>query len=844
MAVFIAVSTFAQGYTPMRGSGISANGVNLYGICVGCYNGNLNALVDADLNNTISMGNFVAVASGSGVSVKNTFETYPAGTITGFKVDTNSSLLTVNLLGALRIETYKAGIRQESSTSISLISAPLIGGAKNGVFLNFTTTKAFDEVRLFQADVVSLFSSLKVYYAFAFDPGKMLEDNNGICDDIIAGSGVDGTVSASSSFLAPLSYVPNRERIGDGDKKSFGRIALPIGVLGSFSVGLLDKDNIYPAGNKAGFVISPDDENKILSVEILKNLTVETYLFGQLQDSRTMLDAGGLLNIKVLADGSGKQKISLITTKPFNEIRLRVNQTVGVNIGTLKVYYAFEEPQIGCECNSKVQTGGSAVQGNIKTGFGWTSQPNFFALLIAKMNNLENIVDQNPDNFATATLPLLSILGISTSFVTVETATMQPAHTFAGFTIKKSANILGHSILPTITVQLFNNNTLSDVFLASASLISGNILTAASGKFEVGGVATMPFNRIKIVFSNGTGGTIFQQYEIYNAFASKDSDGDGVPDCFDLCPNGDDNIDTNGNGIPDCAETTCSGITLDKTTADTDGDGIADACDSDSDNDGILDTVENANENDYYEDDDYDILFESPTVYAIANYKDLASDNDGILDLFKSGISNSIINIIDKDKNGVIDADIALGSNGFADILETSPDSGIANYTIKNTDGDGNPDILDLTSNGSAFDLYVIGKGDFDTTGGGFISRGADADSDGIQNQVDTDLIVKGSPLSPYDIAMIAGKMTPDVATANDVKVYSNPVKAAESLHIQTNKSDVETVYNVYSAQGQLVKSAKFTGNGAVSTSSLTTGVYIVKTQSGNLTKSYKVIVK
>jgi hypothetical protein len=47
---------------------------------------------------------------------------------------------------------------------------------------------------------------------------------------LLQGSGVDGNVSGSSSFLI-LSFVQDKE-IGDGDKNSYGLIVLPIGLLG------------------------------------------------------------------------------------------------------------------------------------------------------------------------------------------------------------------------------------------------------------------------------------------------------------------------------------------------------------------------------------------------------------------------------------------------------------------------------------------------------------------------------------------------------------------------------------------------------------------------------------
>jgi hypothetical protein len=844
-----AVMSAQKGYEPIRGMGVEAKPVNNSGICLACYNGSMNPVIDANLDNSVSMGSFASLVSGNGISVKNKNTTYPAGYITGFNVDLGTSFITVDLLSSLRISTYKNGILQESTTSGTLLSVPAFGGSKNRIFLHFKTTKEFNEVRLYQTNVLSLFSAMNVYYAFAFDPAKVPVDNNGICDDIIAGSGVDGNVSGSSSFLAPLSYVQNRDRIGDGDKNSYGSIVLPAGLLGSYSVGVLDKNQVYPAGNRAGFVISPDDEGKLLSAEFLKNITIETYLYGQLQDSKTLFDGGGLINIKVLGFGTGKQKVSVTTTKPFNEVRLKVTQTLGVNLGSLKVYYAFEEP-VSCDCNDKIQTSGSAIPGDLVSGASWTSGPGLFGLILAKMVNPSAIVDANTSNYATATIPAASFLSIFSAYATVGTNSLLPANTYAGFTLEKAANLIGVSILENITVTLYNNNTQTDSFTSTGSLISGNFFTTDSNKFYVGGKSTKPFNRIKVTFYSGTGVRIPQNYYIYNAFASRDDDNDGVPNCFDQCPNGNDSIDTNGNGIPDCAEG-CTAVNDKSPTLDSDGDGIVDACDLDSDNDGIPDSVEDLNGNGKFEDDDTEgnILVTPVLGDGISSYLDLDSDNDGILDLFESGIPVSVINQIDADHNGVIDSGVAVGNNGLADILETSPDSGILKYPIKNTSGSGEPDFINVMSNGVDYDLYVIGKSNLDDLGSGFISRIDDKDKDGIQAVVDTDLVKRGSPnspLSPYaSFAKNGGAVTSKISdiavAASDIKVYPNPVKAGENLII---KSAEEGVYTIFSAQGQWLRSDKFIGNASVDTSSLVTGVYIVKVETKTAVKSYKVVVK
>lgn len=846
--VMSAIAFAQQGYEPIRGMGVEAKPVNNSGICLACYNGSMNPVIDANLDNSVNMGNFASLISGNGISVKNNNTSYPAGYITGFNVDLGTSIITIDLLSSLRISTYKNGVLQESTTSSTLLSVPAFGGSKNRIFLHFKTSKEFDEVRLYQTNVLSIFSAMNVYYAFAFDPTRVPVDKNGICDDIIAGSGVDGNISGSSSFLAPLSFVQDKENIGDGNKNSFGKIILPVGLLGSYSVGVLDKNQVYPAGNRAGFVIEPDDQGKLISAEFLKNITIETYLFGQLQDSRQLSDGGGLINIKLLSYGSGKQKVSVTTTKPFNEVRLKVTQTIGVNLGSLKVYYAFEEP-VSCDCDDKIQTSGSSTKGDIVNGFGWTQSG--FGILAPSLTNPGAVVDTNPSNYARLTFPLLGTFLFSASLTVGATSTL-PANTIAGYTVEKTGGLIGVSILDAVIVQFYNGTTLTDTF-TSGSLVTGNFFTSGSNRFYIGGKATKPFNRIKITFSSLLSVNLAQGYNIYNAFASKDDDNDGVPNCFDRCPGGDDSIDNNGNGIPDCSEG-CTAVNDKSPTLDSDGDGIVDACDLDSDNDGIPDSLEDLDKNGKFEDDDVEGVYGLIPVLGdgISSYLDLDSDNDGILDLFESGIPTSVISQIDTDRNGIIDSNIPVGKNGIADILETFPDSGIMKYGLKNTDGDDKPDFIDLDSNGVDFDLYMIGKANLDTLGGGFISTVDDKDKDGIQAVVDTDLAKRGapnSPLSPY-ATFLKNSLTNSAKTAkisditeaaNDVKIYPNPVKAGENLMITAAE---EGNYTLFSAEGKVVKSGKFTARTGIDTSALPTGIYIINIETKSTVKSYKVMVK
>jgi gliding motility-associated-like protein len=140
---------------------------------------------------------------------------------------------------------------------------------------------------------------------------------------------------------------------------------------------------------------------------------------------------------------------------------------------------------------------------------------------------------------------------------------------------------------------------------------------------------------------------------------------------------------------------------------DTDGDGISDQLDIDTDNDGIPDVIENqkkpkALSNTDTNLDGLDEIFEPITNPidsdndSVADYLDLDSDNDGIYDLVESGS-----NALDSNTNGVLDT-TAYGSNGLADSLETTPDNGILNYTLADTDADGILNHIEIDNDNDA----------------------------------------------------------------------------------------------------------------------------------------------
>ena len=168
---------------------------------------------------------------------------------------------------------------------------------------------------------------------------------------------------------------------------------------------------------------------------------------------------------------------------------------------------------------------------------------------------------------------------------------------------------------------------------------------------------------------------------------------------------------------------------------DRDGDGVANQDDLDDDNDGILDTEEG-------------IIDADGNGVADANSRDtdgdgtpdgndLDSDNDGIFDLVEGRLDAQTIATLDPVGIGAIDIRIEVGSNGVADVIETSPGSGIIAGSLRDTDGDGTFDYLDIDSDADGIsDLVEAGGVDADSDGrvDGFVDQDDKGVADSIQS--------------------------------------------------------------------------------------------------------------
>ena len=228
-------------------------------------------------------------------------------------------------------------------------------------------------------------------------------------------------------------------------------------------------------------------------------------------------------------------------------------------------------------------------------------------------------------------------------------------------------------------------------------------------------------------------------------------------------------LNPTGLGIR-CANAT---VTVNPAT-DTDGDGVPDVYDIDCDNDGILNTFEAPGLLDPIGDADGDgIINAADTSYAscgglgrfgwcknydldqdgVANFVDLDSDADTIPDEIE-GLSTSFLSggagvaSLDSDANGMLDGPFS--TNGLDSRVQVSGNSGTPNSmyfgtpNYPDTDSDGARDFLDLDSDADGVPDMWESRGlslaqwaTIDTDFNHVVDTGSDADQDGFEDIVD-----------------------------------------------------------------------------------------------------------
>ena len=291
-------------------------------------------------------------------------------------------------------------------------------------------------------------------------------------------------------------------------------------------ISIKDIENCYSGkageGLETGFVIqSVSDGTNLLTADVLKMFVVETYLDGEKQESSVMEGTeSGLLDLNLITIASdGKTKVSIRTTKPFDEVRLAV---AGVNIEAfkqMKLYYAYVGENEMKPITQTLHYPNASVHGHRTNGLAseWTSA------MWNWPNQKEKLVGKNSESDGVG-FGLVSGL-LTDPHVTINTGKTIPSNTEIGFLVESGS---------VLAIELFNNTVLTtydenDNEVESKKIVSVLGLSALSGgKSTVSMVTTKPCQQIKIQFGGlniDLGGT-----KIFYAF-TRSADVEVEDDC-------------------------------------------------------------------------------------------------------------------------------------------------------------------------------------------------------------------------------------------------------------------------------------------------------------------------
>lgn len=325
------------------------------------YN-HLEYITDEDLNNYASI---TGIQAGVGVlpilSVKDTRNTYEAGTTAGFSLVSTSGggLLSLDVIKLFSITTYLKGKKQEEiavkeatsgGVGLNLIKIP--GSDAVSVDVSITTTMDFDEIYLMSGGVnVELINQISIKYAFVGDPKEVLLTYDGLKaygEELNREIKID--YEKCDGMPWPVEDKPVREdtfhdKLFNTDTTDY--LATGFIAIGEWFHAQIGTNYEFPAGTEVGFKYF----NKgLLDLSLGSFVTIKLYDENNKVVQTETLSAG-ILGLGVVSTG---ETITSITSKvPFYSARLTVGAGVlGVNVGGVGIYYGFvrEKPEVYHHC--------------------------------------------------------------------------------------------------------------------------------------------------------------------------------------------------------------------------------------------------------------------------------------------------------------------------------------------------------------------------------------------------------------------------------------------------------------------------------------------------------------
>lgn len=290
----------------------------------------------------------------------------------GFVVSSKATGLTADALKLYNIQLLKKGnkVYGDATTHWNGISAGLIGSEKTEkgrLSIDVPAGTDFDEIVLYSSGLLGVdLDKLNVYYAYVSDETMENAANNALYGaEIVSVDNTDASIDLANTKIVSVATIgsglTNMSNLIDNDMNTY--MTFPLGVELNGAAVMVNVGKIVNQQQNAGKA-TEEEQNKQgqkivlatnqltlgLGVDLIKVLKVTTFLDDVKQEELTDWK---VLGADVIGTG-GKGYVSLVTTKPFNKLKIeQINPVKAANtlqIGGIALTSNINEDGTSTDC--------------------------------------------------------------------------------------------------------------------------------------------------------------------------------------------------------------------------------------------------------------------------------------------------------------------------------------------------------------------------------------------------------------------------------------------------------------------------------------------------------------
>lgn len=341
---------------------------------------NANKILTSDLTDFASTNPGVEIAANTGIiGVKSVDGSNLAKNVAtdhamkvGFVVSSTATGLSADALKFYNIQLLKNGNKVEGgvTTHWNGISAGLIGSEKTEkgrLSINVPAGTDFDEIVLYSSGLLGVdLDKLNVYYAYVSDETMENAANNALYGaEIVSVDNTDASIDLANTKIVSVATIgsglTNISNLIDNDMNTY--MTFPLGVDLNGAAVMVNVGKIVNQQQNAGkateeeqskqgqkIVLATNQLTLGLGVDLIKVLKVTTFLDDVKQEELTDWK---VLGADVIGTG-GKGYVSLVTTMPFNKLKIeQINPVKAANtlqIGGIALTSNINEDGTSTDC--------------------------------------------------------------------------------------------------------------------------------------------------------------------------------------------------------------------------------------------------------------------------------------------------------------------------------------------------------------------------------------------------------------------------------------------------------------------------------------------------------------